>query len=447
MKKLIGILKFLSTSSFAHISLVVLTYSIINPDILSLSNTRAPQQSLLNALSHPQNSTWPWVTGLTSWTDLTQMESGVYFVELISHIPALAANKIFSIETTYIIQRILDIAVIAGSISLFSEILSKYIIRAKSNASIGILKLITITSFIISPWTSYMLFRTDWYEPIFMLSLLTSFTFLYHNKYRIGTAALLISYLIHYQYATFISVYFTSCTLYSIFKSNNVASRVWGLPPTICKQLKRNYSRLAWSALGLLSFPMLQLRKIIAMWLIDLPTNAIGGSSAASRIGIDGGLHNGGIAGSLQFLGGYKWTLCFSINNVSMESLLNINRLEAISIINCEFTLISVASISISALIGIYLIYKKNSANTWAINIIIAAFLSMLLVFQQSYTVHIRGYSYVWSFLFSAGIASCFYYTLIKQPWPLKIIGFFVFVSVCTTLIQASQNITQRLLI
>ena len=224
MKKLIGILKFLSTSSFAHISLVVLTYSIINPDILSLSNTRAPQQSLLNALSHPQNSTWPWVTGLTSWTDLTQMESGVYFVELISHIPALAANKIFSIETTYIIQRILDIAVIAGSISLFSEILSKYIIRAKSNASIGILKLITITSFIISPWTSYMLFRTDWYEPIFMLSLLTSFTFLYQNKYRIGTAALLISYLIHYQYATFISVYFTSCTLYSIFKSNNVAS-------------------------------------------------------------------------------------------------------------------------------------------------------------------------------------------------------------------------------
>ena len=62
--------------------------------------------------------------------------------------------------------------------------------------------------------------------------------------------------------------------------------------------------------------------------MIGLQPSAIGGSSALSRIGLDGGIYSGGIVGSLQFLGGYKWTMCFSLYNIDLSHYLIFNELQ-----------------------------------------------------------------------------------------------------------------------
>ena len=184
IKKIISASKSLFFNSFIYTSLLLILYSLISPNILSLNNTRVPQELLFNALSHPLGSAWPWATGLTAWNSISQAESGIYFVELISYLPALVINHIFTIEATYSIQRIIDIITIAGSISLFSDIITKYIIKAKSEAGQAVTRIITISCFILSPWAAYMLYETDWFEPIFMLSLITSFTCFHQNKHN-----------------------------------------------------------------------------------------------------------------------------------------------------------------------------------------------------------------------------------------------------------------------
>jgi len=126
-----------------------------------------------------------------------------------------------------------------------------------------------------------------------------------------------------------------------------------GLPPIISRKLTNTSSRLAWSLIGLLAFPLLQIRRITAVMITGSGINAIGGSSAFSRIGVDGGLHAAGIGGSLQFLGGYKWSTCFTINNVGLSSLINTSKITALSIINCELTMLSLMGISIASIAGI----------------------------------------------------------------------------------------------
>ena len=63
---------------------------------------------------------------------------------------------------------------------------------------------------------------------------------------------------------------------------------------------------------------------------------------------------------------------------------------------------------------------KQRYYNLWVPNMIIFSFIGMLLIFQQSFTVHIVGYSYVWAFIFALGFSILYIDFSLKEIYHKK---------------------------
>ena len=108
----------LLNNSFLISSIILIVYSAINPELLSLSEERVSYFQVFNAINWPLNQTWPFLTGLTAWTPIEDSRNGIYFVELISYLPLVFARLILNVDMILKLQRLIDIAVIIGGISL-----------------------------------------------------------------------------------------------------------------------------------------------------------------------------------------------------------------------------------------------------------------------------------------------------------------------------------------
>ena len=127
-----------------------------------------------------------------------------------------------------------------------------------------------------------------------------------------------------------------------------------------------------------------------------------GGSSLFYRVGISGNdIHNGGLIGSLQFLGGSRVTQCFQ--GFSMEGF-PAETMMMIAIYNCVFSIAGMAIISLISIFGIYLLIKSSPLAKKAFLPIIFSLVFFIGVFQQSLSVQLMGYSFIFSALFAAGI-------------------------------------------
>ena len=126
-----------------------------------------------------------------------------------------------------------------------------------------------------------------------------------------------------------------------------------------------------------------------------------------------------------------------------------ISRQDIISIVNCELAMGSIFLISCIAIVGLAIFYKNTKdkfKHHWALNMITVCFISMLLVFQQSYAVHIEGYSFIWAFLFALGLIVFFNDTLMSRDWKWKLTGTIIFLCCMNTLSYGSMTVTGRLL-
>ena len=282
-----------------------------------------------------------------------------------------------------------------------------------------------------------------------MLALISSMISLCRNKIILGTIFITAASLIHYQYMFFASIYFVSAYMLSVFdwQDKNIKA-IWRIPKSVDISINKRYHKLIWSSIGLVAFPFHQLRKYLATSLIGLSPNEINGSSALSRIGLDGNIHSGGLLGSLQFLGGYKWYYCFSIHSEVNKFISSLDNRTISAIVNCELILITMAIFSVISIYGVFTIYnlKKNNikiTNLWVINVLVFSYSAMLLIFQQSFTVHIVGYSYVWAFIFALGFSIAIYKNFILRELPWKIVGLIIYISCANSLIQASLKVTE----
>lgn len=427
---------------FVATFLVLAAYSTLNPDLFDLSSGRIDKANIYNAINIPLNNFWPFATGLTSWTPYAE-NGNIYFIELLTHIPATIARTTTSLENTYRIQRAIDLIVIASCIALFSNLLPQ-ILQTKKETSKVLATYFSAITLTINPWMAYTIYKSYWPEPAFMLFILFSINYLKEFKIKRGSFFLWASFLIHYQYAFFISLFYTIC--HTLQKFNLISVKTSILPPAInkCLTTKR---QMAWAMAGLLAFPIYIARTKAALALISDPRLSPGGSSVLSRIGIDGNYHAGGILSSIQFLGGYKWTTCFQINNFNSNTPLGISREALIAIANCNLTLIGTSIISLGAIWGLARYLNKKSipkSNTWMLAPIISAFIGMLSTFQQSYAVHIRGYSFVWAFIFTAGSAMALKLITEDKNWPYRLAIAFLWISVNSTLILASLNVAKK---
>ena len=62
------------------------------------------------------------------------------------------------------------------------------------------------------------------------------------------------------------------------------------------------------------------------------------------------------------------------------------------------------------AVVGIFILLKKSELSKWVIVPLMFAFLVFITILQQSLSVHLMGYSYVFSFIFAAGVISLMVY-------------------------------------
>lgn len=433
-------------NSLAISSIVLIAYTLINKDLFLMSLDRVGAR-LHNAVNHPLNESWPWITGLTSADPLGS--GNYYFIEILPYLHNIAAHILLGPEISTFAQRYIDIAVILGSAAIFSKLCAS-ILGAKKIISKMIIKISVTLCLIFSPWTAYLIYRVDWYEPLFMLTLVTSMNLLVNRRFWAGSVTLAIAFILRYQYAFFIAIYFIMSEAYSRNKTNN---SFWSIPEIVKKKLPIKWQRMAWCSIGLWIWPILELRRYIAERIIGDALQASGGTSVLSRIGIDGNFHSGGLLGSIQFLGGYKWTMCFAISDISQKTITSLAKPQILKAINCQITHLSLIAISLIAILGIILYFtrsnksKLQNGHQWTIAMLCFMFSSMLLTFQQSYTVHIQGYSYVWAFIFAFGLTNFFRVVLMQRSWPWKIVAVLVFGSMCNTLALGSFNVGERLAI
>ena len=163
------------------------------------------------------------------------------------------------------------------------------------------------------------------------------------------------------------------------------------------------------------------------------------GSSILYRAGISGvDIHNGGLLGAVQFLGGNRITRC--LEGVDL-SLLSSNLEMKIMIFNCILSIASMFIISIISIIGIVKLNKEIFSSRTVILPLLFALISMIFIFQQSLSVHLMGYSYVFSPLFAIGLTSLFSLSLNSiQSSGLKIIFLFpITMGILITCIRVSM--------
>tara|TARA_B100001971_G_C18200526_1_gene544278 strand:- start:879 stop:1550 length:672 start_codon:yes stop_codon:yes gene_type:complete len=136
--------------------------------------------------------------------------------------------------------------------------------------------------------------------------------------------------------------------------------------------------------------------------LVNHTYGLLNSSPLLYRIGISGeDIHNGGILGALQFMGGNRITRC--IENIDLSNLQ-----QSIFSYNCLLSTIGMFFISAISIYGFVLVSKyfdEIKKNTLPLCF---ALLMAVCLLQQSLSAHLMGYSYVFGVIFSLGLSYLF---------------------------------------
>ena len=137
--------------------------------------------------------------------------------------------------------------------------------------------------------------------------------------------------------------------------------------------------------------------KVIAAPYVDFVTRSL-----FYRMGISGeDIHSGGILGAIQFLGGSRVTQCFGGEGLN---ILSAGNMALIGVYNCVFSIAGMALISILSIVGLYFLVKSSNNAARFFLPLIFSLLMFISVFQQSLSVHLMGYSFIFAVLFAAGM-------------------------------------------
>jgi len=278
---------------------------------------------------------------------------------------------------------------------------SELIIKCVKNYTKIPVYFVGVSSFVLfaaAPWT-YKMLVASWHEIYFLMFFLLGLFCFSNQRNTLACVFFVIAGLFDYQWGAALSLfYFLIIFATSITKESSVLKIYF--PPSIVEMRDKLFMICSLLAGTLFT---LVLRFFAAQ---DL--KVAGGSSFLFRIGVAGDdIHNGGLLGALQFLGGNRITVCFadySSGNISL------NLLDGIAAYNCSLSIAGMAALSVLAVVGIFILLKKSELSKWVIVPLMFAFLVFITILQQSLSVHLMGYSYVFSFIFAAGVISLMVY-------------------------------------
>jgi hypothetical protein len=256
------------------------------------------------------------------------------------------------------------------------------------------LGIVSFLLFTTTPWT-YKMLLSSWTEIYFLLFFLTGIFLFAIEKSKSALSMLFLASFFHYQWASATLGLYGLLLLGSHFFTRDLYSRLY-------------FPHYARSVKGAVIFIFSMLFPVLfEAWLRLLAEGNIKNSSGSSllfRMGISGeDIHNGGLLGALQFLGGNRLTICLGDYS---SGILSSNLTEGITRYNCSLSIIGMLMVSISAIVGIIILLKKSEQAKWIVFPLFFAFLLFTTILQQSLSVHLMGYSYIFSFLFAAGIVN-----------------------------------------
>jgi len=273
--------------------------------------------------------------------------------------------------------------------------LAELLIKSTKNLVDVSPSLIGIASFILfifAPWT-YQMIIAIWYEVYFLTFFLIGILAFLKNKTSWGYLAFFMAGLFHYQWAFVVGVFYCllEASKYLYIQNANIGKF---FPPFFGSQIQRI------KVISSLIFPtfVIIFIRLFAQQYIETGS----GSSLLFRMGISGNdIYNGGILGALQFLGGIRVTQCLQgIEIQSFSSDLNMK----MALFNCLLSWIGMSIISVTSIFGCYLFIKKSNLGAQILLPLLFAMMLFIAVLQQSLSVHLMGYSFIFSALFSAGI-------------------------------------------
>jgi hypothetical protein len=253
---------------------------------------------------------------------------------------------------------------------------------------------VAFTFFISAPWT-YRMLLSSWFEIYFLAFFLLGMLCFTRGYKKLGLLMLFLAGFFHYQWALGLVALYSLLYIGSeYFKSDSFV-----------KQYLPSYGR---TLRGL--FVIVLALMVSAMgeggmrWLAMQNMEITLGSSLLFRIGISGDdINNGGLLGALQFLGGNRVTICLADYG---SGAFTENLTDSITRYNCILSIGSMLLLSLSAIVGLVILVKKSVPAKWIVFPLAFALLLFITILQQSLSVHLMGYSYIFSFLFSTGIVS-----------------------------------------
>ncbi len=316
-----------------------------------------------------------------------------YTITFISHLPAVLLNdfygEFFFKNYGHFIDKIIIFftgVILVETLILFSKKYNKF-------DYYNLRSIIIFIFFIINPWT-YKMILAYWYIIYFILFFLIGHLMLLKEKNNLAYLFFFLASCFDYQSAAGV------CLLYVIILIYHLNIRK--IPITEYFSINRNKNFIEYKIIISFLIPIL-----FFFILRSLALNEIDNvnSHFLTRIGISGDdVHNGGILGSLQFLGGNRITNCL-INYSTEFDKLDLN--QKIYLFNCSLSILSMSLLSIISMVGVYYFYIKERL---FFNRIILPFifvmLSYTLILQQSSSVHLMGYSYFFSIIFSLGLSN-----------------------------------------
>lgn len=347
-------------------------------------------------------SVWSKCTDCVLYSD--KLDNEIYLsLNLFSNFPYVILNKYFGENYLKFYGHYIDKTIIIITGILTAEFLNKIFVKKFSSNQKFYISIISFTFFIINPWT-YKMILAHWMHIFFVFFFILGLYMFVLKKDKLGLLFFFIAGLVDYQSSAAMMIYFILILIISYLKNDFSISNKYF--PITSKNHAVKIKILLSFSIPLIFFIFL---KILAMNNLDY----FSGSSFLTRVGVSGNdLHNGGIIGSLQFLGGNRITKCLSNFDYNFS---DIGLDEKIYIFNCSISIVSLVLISLASIFSLFIFNIRKSK---LFIIIIAPFLFLLLsytfILQQSSSVHLMGYSYFFSIIFSYGL-TLLIFNILKQ--------------------------------
>lgn len=345
--------------------------------------------------------------GYTSWSDIETVNKAfesnrgnIYLVPLIGYIFYSFCYKFIPNFDLLAFGSILDFLLISILGFLIAE-LGLYVISIKTKFESMFYGVILFSTFITSPW-AYRMIIAPWNEVHFLIFYLISIFFFINNKKYFGLLFIFLAGLIHWIWIFFLMLFSILIKVINIFLGNlldqNCGSRY--LPKPI--QNKKGFS------LYLIACSLPIIFYEIQNYLLRIKGIEHSGSNPLFRVGIDNfsNIHHGGIIAAFQFLGGNRFSQCFLVQNTNNLS----NTEKYINYFNCSTSILSMVLLSLISIVGLILFLKNSNQAKWIFFPLTWSLFLYCLLFQQSFAVHLQGYSIIFAFIFTINLVYFFKY-------------------------------------